>query len=146
MTAALLGFLARQHLRQYAIHAHFPRNRLRRAFVVPRDHDHFQTERSFLISTHQVHDLQGLIDSVMVLAQGQILLHETVEALESRLQISVEQEAPLDALYVEKSLEGFKVIRENQGMQESRLDLELMFGLVTTGPGKVRELFREVRA
>jgi ABC-2 type transport system ATP-binding protein len=109
--------------------------------------DQFQPERSFLISTHQVHDLQGLIDSVMVLAQGQILLHETVEALESRLEITVEQEEPGDALYAEKSLEGFKVIRENQGGQETRLDLELMFGLVTTGPAKVRELFRpEARA
>jgi ABC-2 type transport system ATP-binding protein len=104
--------------------------------------DHFDPERSFLISTHQVHDLQGLIDSVMVLAQGEILLHETVESLESRLQISVEQEPPADALYSEKTLEGFKVIRENHGGQESRLDLELMFGLVTTGPGRVRQLFR----
>jgi len=104
--------------------------------------DQFQPERSFLISTHQVHDLQGLIDSVMVLAQGQILLHATVEALESRLQITVEQESPHDALYAEKSLEGFKVIRENHSAQESRLDLELMFGLVTTGPARVRELFR----
>lgn len=109
--------------------------------------DQFQPDRSFLISTHQVHDLQGLIDSVMVLAQGQILMHETVEALESRLQITVEQEAPQGALYAEKSLEGFKVIRENHGGHESRLDLELMFGLVTTGPGRVRELFRpEARA
>jgi ABC-2 type transport system ATP-binding protein len=104
--------------------------------------DQFQPDRSFLISTHQVHDLQGLIDSVMVLAQGQILLHETVDALESRLQITVEQENPQGALYVEKSLEGFKVIRENEGGQESRLDLELMFGLVTSGPARVRELFR----
>jgi len=109
--------------------------------------DHFQPERSFVISTHQVHDLQGLIDSVMVLAQGEILLHETVESLESRLQITVEQESPADALYVEKSLEGFKVVRENRGEQESRLDLEMMFGLVTTGAGRVRELFRrEVRS
>ena len=109
--------------------------------------DQFQPERSFLISTHQVHDLQGLIDSVMVMAQGRILLHETVETLESRLQISVEAEAPGDALYAEKSLEGFKVIRENQGHGESRLDLELMFGLVTTGPERIRGLFgREVHA
>jgi ABC-2 type transport system ATP-binding protein len=109
--------------------------------------DQFQPERSFLISTHQVHDLQGLIDSVMVLAQGQVLLHETVDALESRLQITVEQEHPHDALYSEKSLEGFKVIRENHGGQESRLDLELMFGLVTSGPAKAREMFRpEARA
>lgn len=109
--------------------------------------DQFDPERSFIISTHQVHDLQGLIDSVMVLAQGQVLLHETVETLESRLQITVEQEPPEDALHVEKTLEGFKVIRENHGGQESRLDLELMFGLVTAGPSRVRELFRaEVHA
>jgi ABC-2 type transport system ATP-binding protein len=118
------------------------KNQFRRLLI-----DNFSEERSFLISTHQVHDLQGLIDSVMVLAQGEILLHATVEALESRLQITVEQEQPQDALYVEKSLEGFKVIRENQGGQESRLDLELMFGLVTTGPARIRELFRpEARA
>jgi ABC-2 type transport system ATP-binding protein len=109
--------------------------------------DQFDPERSFLISTHQVHDLQGLIDSVMVLAEGQVLLHESVELLESRLQITVEQEAPGDALHFEKTLEGFKVIRENHGGQESRLDLELMFGLVTSGPARIRELFRaEARA
>jgi ABC-2 type transport system ATP-binding protein len=108
--------------------------------------DHFQPDRSFLISTHQAHDLQGLIDSVMVLAQGEILLHEAIETLESRLQITVEPVQPLDALYTEKSLEGFKVIRRNESGHESRLDLELMFGLATTGPSKVRELFRREAA
>jgi ABC-2 type transport system ATP-binding protein len=103
--------------------------------------DHFHTDRSFLISTHQVHDLQGLIDSVMVLANGEILLHATVEALESRLQITVEPMQPTDALYAQKTLEGFKVIRKNESSQESRLDLDLMFGLVTSRPAMVRELF-----
>ena len=104
--------------------------------------DHFQPDRSFLISTHQVHDLQGLIDSVMVLAQGEILMHETVERLESMLRITVEPVQPIDALYAEKALEGFKVVRSNDGHQESRLDLELMFGLVTAGPDKMRKLLR----
>jgi ABC-2 type transport system ATP-binding protein len=108
--------------------------------------DHFQPDRSFLISTHQAHDLQGLIDSVMVLAHGEILLHETVERLESHLQITVEPLPPIEALYSEKSLGGFKVIRRSDGLQESRLDLELMFGLVTTGPAMVRELFRSEAA
>jgi ABC-2 type transport system ATP-binding protein len=108
--------------------------------------DHFQPDRSFLISTHQAHDLQGLIDSVMVLAHGEILLHETVETLESHLRITVEPMQPIDALYSEKSLEGFKVIRRSDGVHESRLDLELMFGLVTSGPAQVRELFRREAA
>ncbi len=104
--------------------------------------EHFREDRSFLISTHQAHDLQGLIDSVMVVAQGQVLLHATVEALESQLRITVEPAAPIDALYAEQYLGGFKVVRRNDGPQESRLDLELMFGLVTSAPAEVRELFR----
>jgi ABC-2 type transport system ATP-binding protein len=104
--------------------------------------DHFQPGRSFLISTHQAHDLQGLIDSVMVLARGQILLHATVEALESRLHVSVEPLPPIDALYAEQTLEGFRVVRSNPGVRESRLDLELMFGLATADPARMRELLR----
>jgi ABC-2 type transport system ATP-binding protein len=104
--------------------------------------DHFQPERSFLISTHQAHDLQGLIDSVLVLAQGQILLHATVERLESRLHVSVEPVPPIDALYAEQTLGGFRVMRPNPGAQDSRLDLELMFGLATTDPAQLRELLR----
>jgi ABC-2 type transport system ATP-binding protein len=108
--------------------------------------DHFDPARSFLISTHQAHDLQGLIDSVMVLAQGEILLHETVETLESQLQMSVEPRQPVDALYSERALEGFKVIRQNQDGAESRLDLEMLFGLTVTGPARIRELLRREAA
>jgi ABC-2 type transport system ATP-binding protein len=104
--------------------------------------NHFQPDRSFLISTHQAHDLQGLIDSVMVLARGQILLHATVEALESRLHVSVEPLPPIDALYAEQTLEGFRVVRRNPGAGDSRLDLELMFGLATADPARMRELLR----
>jgi ABC-2 type transport system ATP-binding protein len=108
--------------------------------------DQFQPDRSFLISTHQAHDLQGLIDSVMVLAQGEILLHETVELMESRLQVTLESSEPRDALYTEKTLEGFKAVRLREGKQESRLDLELLFGMVTTAAAQVRELFRREAA
>jgi ABC-2 type transport system ATP-binding protein len=108
--------------------------------------DHFDPARSFLISTHQSHDLQGLIDSVMVLAQGEILLHETVETLESQLQMTVETRQPVDALYSERTLEGFKVIRQNESGEESRLDLEVVFGLTVTGPARIRELFRREAA
>jgi ABC-2 type transport system ATP-binding protein len=108
--------------------------------------DHFNPDRSFLISTHQSYDLQGLIDSVMVLAQGEILLHETVESLESQLQMTVETRQPVDALYSERALEGFKVIRRNESGEGSRLDLEMLFGLTVTGPARVRELLRREAA
>jgi ABC-2 type transport system ATP-binding protein len=108
--------------------------------------DHFNPDRSFLISTHQSHDLQGLIDSVMVLAQGEILLHEAVETLESQLQMTIEPKQPVDALYSERVLEGFKVIRPNESGEGSRLDLEMLFGLTITGPARIRELLRREAA
>lgn len=121
------------------------KNEFRRAII-----NHFVPERSFIISTHQVHDLQGLIDSVMIIAEGRILLNQTLDALTSRLQVQLEPEAPDDALYVEESLEGFRVVRENDSGVEGNLDLGLLFGLVTSSNAKVRELLarnlQEVRA
>jgi ABC-2 type transport system ATP-binding protein len=108
--------------------------------------DQFSPERSFLISTHQSYDLQGLIDSVMVLSQGEILLHETVETLESQLQMSIEPRQPVDALYSERALDGFKVLRRNHSGEGSRLDLEMLFGLAVTGPASIRALLQREAA
>jgi ABC-2 type transport system ATP-binding protein len=111
------------------------KNHFRRALI-----NHFMPERSFLISTHQVHDLEGLIDSVMVLAEGNILLHTTLDELSARLQVEVEQYAPADALYAEETLEGYRVVRENSSGIESRLDLELLFGLATSATAQLRQV------
>ena len=115
------------------------KNHFRRALI-----NHFAPERSFLISTHQVHDLQGLIDSVMIIADGTILLNSTLDALTARLQVQVEQRAPEDALYVEETLEGYRVVRENSSGIEGDLDLELLFGLVTSGNPRLRQLLAGV--
>jgi ABC-2 type transport system ATP-binding protein len=111
------------------------KSHFRRALI-----NHFAPERSFLISTHQVHDLEGLIDSVMVIAEGNILLHATLDELSSRLQVEIEPRAPGDALYAEESLEGYRVVRENSSGVESRLDLELLFGVATTATARLRQV------
>jgi ABC-2 type transport system ATP-binding protein len=111
------------------------KSHFRRALI-----NHFTPDRSFLISTHQVHELQGLIDSVMIVAEGRILLHSTMDALAARLQVQLEPQAPDDALYVEETLEGYRVIRENSSGIEADLDLELLFGFVTSSDTRVRQL------
>jgi ABC-2 type transport system ATP-binding protein len=111
------------------------KSHFRRALI-----SHFASERSFLIATHQAHDLRGLIDSVMVLADGNILLHAKLDALSARLQVELEHEAPEDALYVEETLGGYSVVRENSSGIESDLDLELLFGLVTSANTKLQQV------
>jgi ABC-2 type transport system ATP-binding protein len=111
------------------------KSQFRRALI-----NHFAPERSFLISTHQVHDLEGLIDSVMIIADGSILLHATMDELTARLQVEIEQHAPDDALYVEETLEGYRVVRENSSGVEGNLNLELLFGLATSASARLRQV------
>jgi len=117
------------------------KSHFRRALI-----NHFAPDRSFIISTHQVHDLQGLIDSVMIIADGNILLHAPLDALSAKVQVRLEQAAPRDALYVEETLEGFRVVRENTSGAEADLDLELLFGLVTTARPEVRQMLQRTGA
>lgn len=94
---------------------------------------HWDEQRSFLISTHQVHDFEGLIDAIAIIDKGHILLHETLDALSQRYHMGIESAPPQDALYFEESLNGYGVVRRNPGRVDSRLDLALLYGLVTSG-------------
>jgi ABC-2 type transport system ATP-binding protein len=111
------------------------KSHFRRALI-----NHFAPERSFLISTHQAHDLEGLIDSVMIIADGDILLHAPLDQLTSRFQVEIEQQVPEDALYFEQSLEGYRVVRENSSGVEGRLDLELLYGLATAAGARLKQV------
>lgn len=103
---------------------------------------HFTEERSFIISTHQVHDLEGLIDSVMIISKGKILLNENLDNIGSKLTVGREHSKPDDALYFEESLEGYEVVRENDTGMESRVDLGLLFGFVTHDTDRARQLIQ----
>jgi ABC-2 type transport system ATP-binding protein len=116
------------------------KSHFRRALI-----NHFSPERSFIISTHQVHDLQGLIDSVMIIAEGNILLHAPLEILSARLQVEVLQQRPADALYVDETLGGYRVVRENSSGDEADLDLELLFNLACSTDPRVRQLLAGAR-
>jgi ABC-2 type transport system ATP-binding protein len=106
------------------------KSQFRRALI-----SQFAPDRSILISTHQVHDLQGLIDAVIVLDGGRIQLHATLEALAASLQVGIEARPPTDALYVEETLEGYRVVRQGTAGVEAELDLELLYRLaVAVGP------------
>lgn len=104
--------------------------------------NHFSPERSFIISTHQVYDLQGLIDSVMIIADGRILLHESLERLSETLEVELVREKPAEALFVEESLEGYRVLRANESGIEGNIDLALLFGCVLAQPALVQSLLQ----
>lgn len=84
-------------------------------------------ERCLIISTHQVRDLESLIDTVVVLHGQRIVLNADLGELAERLTFATVPEAGPTDLYAEESVRGAQVIRANRGESPGRIDLELLF-------------------
>ena len=92
-------------------------------------------ERCLIISTHQVRDLESLIDTVLVLHGQRIVLNADLGDLGERLSFASAVEADGAALYAEKTALGAQVIRPNRSGVPGRVDLELLFNaLVSEAP------------
>ena len=86
--------------------------------------------RTLVVSTHQVHDVEALIDRVVMLDGGRLLLDRSVADICARLCF---EERPAgspvdDALYVQPTVHGNAVVRRNDDGRDTPLDLELLFG------------------
>jgi ABC-2 type transport system ATP-binding protein len=102
-------------------------------------------ERCLIVSTHQVRDLESLIDTVVVLHGQRIVLNADLGELAERLTFATVPEADGTALYAEESVRGTQVIRPNRGGMPSRVDLELLFNaLVGEAPALAHYLTQPV--
>lgn len=92
-------------------------------------------ERCVVISTHQVRDLDNLIDTVLVLHERRIVLNKTLDELTDIISFGTAPAgaASPEVLYAEPSVRGQQVIRPNHGGTFSKVDLELLFNALT-GP------------
>ena len=93
-------------------------------------------ERVMIISTHQVRDVEQLIDHVVIVNEGTVLLNASTAEIESRLRF--EQRAVgsdlSDALFVQQTMRGIELICPNSGNDETPIDLELLFNALQTVP------------
>jgi len=106
------------------------------------------TDQVILVSTHQVRDMENLIDPIIILDEGRIIFQQPLREVGTRLRACIESTEPEDpgALYAEKTLGGWAVLRESSGQEESSMDLETLFNAVTAEGGKVRGLFGQASA
>ncbi len=90
-------------------------------------------ERCMIISTHQVRDLDSLIDTVVVLHDRKIVLNQELDQIAEKLTFSTHSTTDgLDVLYAENSVRGQQVILPNTDGRYSRVDLELLFNALTS--------------
>ena len=95
-----------------------------------------------IISTHQVSDLQNIIDPVIILDNGKIVFHKTLSDIAQKISIQLQQTKPTDddVLYYEKGAAGYTVLTENQFGQEDDINIELLFNAVISNSTKFTEL------
>ena len=88
--------------------------------------------RTIIISTHQVRDVENLLDHIMILDKRAVLLDKSVSEIQSEYLFDISVTAPADALYVEPGLGGCCSISRNTTGEESRINIELLFNYINS--------------
>ncbi|HEY4112287.1 ATP-binding cassette domain-containing protein [Puia sp.] len=99
--------------------------------------------KCILISTHQVKDLENLIDNVTILEEGKILFHQSMNRIAEKLlfKLSVDPDEAARALHAESSLKGQAVILPNLEGEDSRPDLEMLYKAVLLNGKTINAFF-----
>ena len=102
-------------------------------------------EKSVVVSTHQVRDIDRLLDQVVVIDGNEVLLNRSVVDITDKLLFAEQgmNEPTDDALFVQPSVHGNSVIWPNLAGEESPLNLELLFNALLTEREKIQAIFNE---
>lgn len=96
--------------------------------------------RIFIISTHQVRDLEQLLDPIIIINDGTIILNKTIEELSSRLSVELKSTENEKALYTEKVPGGYAHLMRHQGELSGSIDLEVLFNACHIDPSILKEI------
>lgn len=97
--------------------------------------------RTVIISTHQVRDLENLIDPIIILDTQGVLMNASIEEISEKLYFSIEPELHESALYNERGLGGYLQVRPNFEGVESRVNLEALFNTVLINKDYIKANF-----
>jgi ABC-2 type transport system ATP-binding protein len=94
-----------------------------------------------VISTHQVRDLENIIDPIIILDKQDVLLNASVEEISGKLFFDYGTTLHPEALYSEQLPGGFIQVLPGNG-QESRVNIEALFNAVHRNKQYIKDLFR----
>lgn len=103
-------------------------------------------DRGIVISTHQIADIDKLIDSIVIIDEGKLLLDQSLYTISEKLSFKLINEPSdddLPTLYQEQFGVGNRVIAENKTGEESLVDLEILFNAVTGKNNKISEILNK---
>ena len=96
---------------------------------------------TIVISTHQVKDLENLIDPIVILDRRDVLLKASVEQICSKLFFDYGTALNPDALYCEQLPGGFIQVYPNTAGEESKVNVEALFNTVHAHKELIKGIF-----
>ncbi len=96
-----------------------------------------------LISTHQVRDLENIIDPIIILDRQDVLLNATIEEISDKLYFEYGPEKIEDALFSEMIPGGSIQVTLNQTGGESKVNIEALFNTVQKHKELIKGIFNK---
>lgn len=99
--------------------------------------------RCLIISTHQVHDLDSLIDNIIVMEKHEIVFNQPIEKIGEKLLFRVADRNNEDenVIYSEDTLRGLFQVCKNTTGEDSKIDIELLFNAILSNTKEITKLF-----
>ena len=118
-----------------------PSKALFRKVILQHSIDDANKVPTIIISTHQVKDVENLIDPIVILDHEEVLINATFEEISSKLYFDYSSEKSEDALYTEMIPGGYINVLPNKFEMESKVNVEALFNAVRNNKKKIKEIF-----
>ncbi|MBO4871264.1 MAG: ABC transporter ATP-binding protein [Muribaculaceae bacterium] len=99
-------------------------------------------EKTIVISTHQVRDIESILDHVVVIDNSRVLLDAPLSEVSRRLSFRplMQGDTPL---LVQPSALGMLAVVPNDGREETSIDMEMLFNATLQQPEAINQLFTQ---
>ncbi len=100
-------------------------------------------DSTIVISTHQVRDLENIIDPIIILDKQDVLVNASLEKIASKLTFDYGTTLHPESLYSEQLPGGFIQVLLNEDGQETKVNIEALFNAVHKHKDLIKNLLNE---
>lgn len=98
-------------------------------------------DSTIVISTHQVRDLENIIDPIIILDRQDVLLNASVEEITSKLYFDYGTQLHPESLYSEQLPGGFIQVYPNSTGEDSKINVEALFNAAHKNKELIKGMF-----
>lgn len=104
---------------------------------------HVGEEQTVIISTHQIRDLENLLDAIVIIDEGEIILSKDTFEIENKVLFTATHTLQKDeaAIYAERIPGGYMHVSKNEQGLPSQLEIETFFNAVIQHKQVFSDLF-----